>query len=165
MTIAAIFASWEVSPSPSFHRGEQFDSDLGLYYLRARYYNPATGRFMELDPREYKPRDTNKRPIDPKDLHQYLYADGDPINGVDPSGRGVLRDWAFQVSLVLAYVGQYPNRSIKALAAIACAGYELYGDGEFLFNLVKFAVTREPDPPSAYDAARKVLEQFCADLG
>ncbi len=29
------------------YRGEQYDPDLGLYYLRARYYNPLTGRFME----------------------------------------------------------------------------------------------------------------------
>ena len=27
-----------------------YDSDLGLYYLRARYYNPVTGRFVSRDP-------------------------------------------------------------------------------------------------------------------
>ena len=34
------------------YRGEQFDPDLGLYYLRARYYNPLTGRFMSRDPED-----------------------------------------------------------------------------------------------------------------
>ena len=34
------------------YRGEQYDSDLGLYYLRARYYNPNTGRFMSRDPED-----------------------------------------------------------------------------------------------------------------
>jgi RHS repeat-associated protein len=34
------------TPNSYLYRGEQFDSDLGLYYLRARYYNPLTGRFM-----------------------------------------------------------------------------------------------------------------------
>jgi uncharacterized protein RhaS with RHS repeats len=29
--------------------GEQYDGPLGLYYLRARYYNPATGRFLTMD--------------------------------------------------------------------------------------------------------------------
>jgi len=29
--------------------GEEFDSDLGLYNLRARYHNPATGRFWTRD--------------------------------------------------------------------------------------------------------------------
>ncbi len=34
------------TPNNYLYRGEQWDSDLGLYYLRARYYNPLTGRFM-----------------------------------------------------------------------------------------------------------------------
>ena len=31
------------TPNEFLYRGEQFDSDLGLYYLRARYYNPLRG--------------------------------------------------------------------------------------------------------------------------
>ena len=31
------------------YRGEQFDSALGLYYLRARFYIPRTGRFLTAD--------------------------------------------------------------------------------------------------------------------
>jgi RHS repeat-associated protein len=38
------------TPNNFLYRGDQFDPDLGLYYLRARYYNPATGRFMSRDP-------------------------------------------------------------------------------------------------------------------
>ena len=68
------------TPNVYLYRGEQYDSDLGLYYLRARYYNPQTGRFMSRDPEDGKP-------IDPKTLHKYLYAGGDPVNGVDPRGR------------------------------------------------------------------------------
>ena len=52
MTTAAICATREISWSPSFYRGEQYDSDLSLYYLRARYYNPNTGRFMSRDPED-----------------------------------------------------------------------------------------------------------------
>ena len=40
-TPTATCASGEVSRRPSYYRGEQYDSDLGLYYLRARYYNPG----------------------------------------------------------------------------------------------------------------------------
>ena len=50
MTTAAICANREVSQAPSFYRGEQYDPDLSLYYLRARYYNPLTGRFLSVDP-------------------------------------------------------------------------------------------------------------------
>jgi len=47
----------------------------------ARYYNPATGRFLSRDPED---GDSNN----PASLHKYLYANGDPVNGWDPTGRG-----------------------------------------------------------------------------
>src|SRR5580700_3871512 len=81
MTLSATCATGEVLLSPSYYRGEQYDSDLGLYYLRARYYNPLTGRFMSRDP-------DNHDVTNPNALHKYLYANGDPINALDPSGKG-----------------------------------------------------------------------------
>ena len=68
------------TPNNYLYRGEQYDSDLGLYYLRARYYNPATGRFLSRDPE-------NGHIKDPASLHKYLYANGDPVNRIDPFGR------------------------------------------------------------------------------
>jgi RHS repeat-associated protein len=50
MTVSATCAIGEVSPSGSICSGEQYDQDLGLYYLRARYYNPTMGRFLSRDP-------------------------------------------------------------------------------------------------------------------
>ena len=38
------------TPNSYLYRGEYFDSDLSLYYLRARWMNPLTGRFMSRDP-------------------------------------------------------------------------------------------------------------------
>ena len=52
----------------------------GLYYLRARYLNAANGRFWNADIYEGAKRD-------PESLHKYLYANGDPTNGCDPSGH------------------------------------------------------------------------------
>jgi RHS repeat-associated protein len=71
------------TPNEMLYRGEQYDSDLGLYYLRARYYNPATGRFMSRDP-------LDGLPWDPKTLHKYLYVGSDPLNYVDPGGKEYL---------------------------------------------------------------------------
>jgi len=69
------------TPNVYMYRGERYDSDLGFYYLRARYYNPATGRFVSRDPEE---GDSSN----PATLHKYLYANGDPVNLKDPTGRG-----------------------------------------------------------------------------
>ena len=60
--------------------GEQFDPDLGFYYLRARYLNPTTGRFWTMDS-----LDGHKE--DPATLHKYLYCRSNPVMGVDPSGH------------------------------------------------------------------------------
>jgi RHS repeat-associated protein len=62
------------------YSGEQFDSKIGQQYLRARYYDPTTGRFNRIDP-FFGNLD------DPLSLHKYLYCHDDPINGVDTNGE------------------------------------------------------------------------------
>jgi RHS repeat-associated protein len=79
------------TPNNYLYRGEQYDPDLGLYYLRARYYNPNTGRFMSRDPLDVQPRNPDGTPIDPRRLHKYLYAGADPVNLEDPRGEGFLQ--------------------------------------------------------------------------
>jgi hypothetical protein len=53
-----------------------------MYYLRARYYRPDTGRFWTMDTYEGSSED-------PLSLHKYLYCKGNSINGWDPSGHAV----------------------------------------------------------------------------
>ncbi len=52
--------------------GEQRDGDSSLYYLRARYYDPAIGRFLGRDP------------LPGGNL--YAYVGSNPVNYADPSG-------------------------------------------------------------------------------
>jgi len=59
--------------------GEQFDEGLGQYYLRQRYYDAAIGRFTRRDTYE-------GRLNEPITLNKYLYANGNPVYYVDPSG-------------------------------------------------------------------------------
>lgn len=68
-----------VDSNPLRYCGEQWDTDLGLYFLRARYYNPALGRFTGFDSFEGVSED-------PASLHRYLYCASDPVNQSDPSG-------------------------------------------------------------------------------
>lgn len=67
------------------YRGEQFDADLGMYSLRARFYNQNTGRFWNQDTYEGSAGD-------PASLHKYLYAHANPVMGLDPSGHSTLSD-------------------------------------------------------------------------
>ena len=39
--------------NPYFFTGRRFDTETGLYYYRARYYDPAIGRFLQPDPIGY----------------------------------------------------------------------------------------------------------------
>jgi RHS repeat-associated protein len=59
--------------------GQQRDVMTGLDYLRARWLNPASGRFMS--------QDTFPGALhNPIMLNRYMYAGGNPINAVDPGG-------------------------------------------------------------------------------
>ncbi len=78
------------TPNVYLYRGEQFDQDLGLYYLRARYFNPLAGRFLTRDP------DAGRIEA-PATLHKYLYAGGNPISAKDPSGRGAIIEYEFSI--------------------------------------------------------------------
>ncbi len=82
------------------YTGEQFDANLGFYYLRARYMNPSRGRFVSMDSFEGDS-------FDPISLHKYLYANSDGVNKIDPTGK-------FTLIQALAVVGV-----IVVLAAIA----------------------------------------------
>ena len=56
------------------------DSETGLYYAKARYYDPRIARFTTEDPEEGKA-------MQPPSLHRYLYAYANPTVYTDPSGR------------------------------------------------------------------------------
>jgi RHS repeat-associated protein len=59
--------------------GEQFDANLGDYYLRQRYYNTQAGTFTR--------RDTYEGKLDePLTLHKYAYTHNNPVNATDPTG-------------------------------------------------------------------------------
>jgi RHS repeat-associated protein len=123
------------TPNNYLYRGEQYDPDLNLYYLRARYYNPATGRFLSRDPEDGKA-------IDPASLHKYLYANDDPVNGRDPMGHEDLEDYdltlAGRIAKVpftascfvhtVAVAGAFGvDTAITGWVALLCSGVALLG--------------------------------------
>jgi RHS repeat-associated protein len=55
--------------------GREFDAETGLYYVRARYYDPESQRFAQEDPSGFS-----------GGPNLYAYGDGNPTNGRDLSG-------------------------------------------------------------------------------
>lgn len=66
--------------NPYRYSGEIQDDESGLIYLRARYYDPADGRFVTKDTYE-------GRISDPRTLNLYTYVYNNPLVYVDPSGH------------------------------------------------------------------------------
>ena len=66
--------------NPFRYCGEYYDKEIGEIYLRARYYQPAVGRFLTRDTYTGQEDDTLS-------LHLYTYCGNDGVNAWDPSGH------------------------------------------------------------------------------
>ena len=66
------------------YTGGIYDEETGLYYLNARYYDPAIGRFISQD--SYRGELDN-----PGQWHLYAYCANNPINYVDYNGHARAR--------------------------------------------------------------------------
>jgi RHS repeat-associated protein len=64
--------------------GYYYDEETGLYYLKARYYDPKIYRFISRDPIEKAPELADLQ--NPLSLNPYLYCEDDPVGKVDPEG-------------------------------------------------------------------------------
>ena len=67
--------------NPIRYRSYYYDTETGLYYLQARYYDPVIGRFISPDDVDY---------IDPEainGLNLYAYCGNNPVMNIDPTGH------------------------------------------------------------------------------
>ncbi len=65
----------ETVPNRILYTGQQYDQETGQYYLRARYYNPVVGRFLQEDA------------YHGDGLNLYAYCGNNPVVYYDPSGH------------------------------------------------------------------------------
>jgi RHS repeat-associated protein len=125
--------------------GQQWDPDIGLYYLRARYYSPHLGRFWTMDSFEGTKED-------PLSLRKYSYCVGDPANRIDPSGNESL------VSLMGAIV---PRIGIAAQHTIRL--YMLKERIEFGLDVIQLLPEAQNIALELYSKGIDGLDDFSAE--
>lgn len=84
--------------------GHQRDNETGLYYAKARFYDPELGRFLSEDPAEGM-TDT------PPSLHRYVYAYDRPTVLFDPTGEATVQVGGYSFDVPDAAV-QWANRQV-----------------------------------------------------
>lgn len=105
--------------------GAVIDTESGLYYLNARYYDPQTGRFISQD---------SYRGDSEAFWHLYAYCEGDPVNFADLTGY----EPAFQIIAahefghIVGIADGYGSSTTKNIDSIMCntwgAGRAKYKD-------------------------------------
>ncbi|MBC7227550.1 MAG: RHS repeat-associated core domain-containing protein, partial [Thermoflexales bacterium] len=102
-----------------FPSRQRWDAALGLYDYRARYYDPALGRFISADT-------IVPNPGNPQDLNRYAYVRNNPLRYTDPSGHCVAGlDTAICIAAGLAI--------LKAVD-YGWTAYDVYQSGRVLAN-------------------------------
>jgi RHS repeat-associated protein len=96
------------------YTGEWYGSYNDLLFLRARYYDPAVGRFLSTDPWPGSP----ERPLT---LNGWDYVQDNPVNQTDPSGYHSI---AFGMCFGLVFARDVPFMTVGQAIAICQTAYD-----------------------------------------
>lgn len=107
------------------YAGELQDPTTSLIYLRARWYDPSQGRFLNEDTYEGQ---TNN----PLSLNLYTYVQNNPLSFVDPSGHSLMEVYIYEQTGFHRYgsSAEYFMKNIWDIAVYKTTG------AESVFNLL-----------------------------
>jgi RHS repeat-associated protein len=141
------------------YAGQYTDTESGLQWLRARYYDPATGQFLTVDP------------LTAATGARYAYAGGNPITRADPLGLWgwnpldwTASDWgtvglvAGGIALAATGVGLIADAGLIGLGAMATATVEVVGMSA---GAVAIATDAVPCVSSFLDSTQKPNVAAC----
>jgi RHS repeat-associated protein len=89
--------------NPFLFQGQYFDYDAGLAYMRARFYDPYTGQFLQRDPNEYE-----------DSVNLYAGLGNNPSIVRDPSGTNNKSSGADILALIEDALAKTPQATSKA---------------------------------------------------
>ena len=101
--------------NPFRYRGYYYDTDLGMYYLQSRYYDPNTCRFINADGYVSTGQGLTG-------YNMFAYCGNNPVMRVDPTGEAWyngLYDW---VNTIAGFLN--PTSTLTAIGALAVAAVQ-----------------------------------------
>ena len=135
--------------NPLLYRGYYYDSELGMYYLRSRYYDPGVRRFINADSVDYLGE--NKTELS---YNLFAYCENDAVNLVDSDGT-----FAIEISMAvgaflitgLSYMGYLlMKKLVKSFVSLANSFIRICG------IVIKKALKElEKDIAKSLDKAKK----------
>jgi RHS repeat-associated protein len=93
----------------------RYDDATGLYYFGARHYDAELGRFLTADT-------LIQDPLNPKTLHRYAFAGGNPIRYTDPTGHAWY-DWVIGIIVIVVVVAVAVTLTVVTCGALAPASF------------------------------------------
>ena len=103
--------------NPLRYRGYYFDTEIGMYYLQSRYYDPELGRFINADSHASTGQGVLGN-------NMFAYCANNPINKADLGGN--LWEWVAAIEIIIALLisGCASTASNDAVLVISSAEWE-----------------------------------------
>ena len=109
--------------NPFRYRGYYYDNETGLYYLQSRYYDPATGRFLNPDTVDY---------LDPQSvtgINLYAYCENNPVMYIDPTGHFI-----FGALIIGGLIGAVIGAGTSAVTQGLANGWDNINVGQVILD-------------------------------
>jgi RHS repeat-associated protein len=109
--------------NPYLFTGRQLDAETGIYFYRARYYDPVKGRFLQREPEEYL-----------GSMNLYAYVNDYPTHFADPEGLAPLNPWTAPYLCCRKWEKVYQlwkRWGLIATASAHCCAWKLTNENPF----------------------------------
>ncbi len=131
-------AAHVANANPFRYRGYYYDTEIGMYYLQSRYYDPVVGRFINGDDQRTILSNFIYNGYNGENI--YCYCNNNPVNNIDSNGKSAILATIAIIALIAA-----------AVATGVLCGYRwmtdfqktkkyqrLIGGGQFLHSAIYF---------------------------